>query len=91
MFGATIRTANLAMTAIRYDYKNSLSLKVSDLSTPTNLKLNYLGNKYHAQTVACGSHFTMVVASSTKDAVPYELDEDCKVIQTLLRDTLQKH
>jgi hypothetical protein len=48
MFGATIRTANLAMTAIRYDYKNSLSLKVTDLSTPTNLKLNYLGNKYHA-------------------------------------------
>jgi hypothetical protein len=65
-------------------------LKVSELSTPTNLKLNYLGSKYHAQSVACGSHFTMVVASSIKDAAPSDLDEESKMIQTLLRNKLKK-
>jgi hypothetical protein len=60
------------------------------LITPKNLKLNYLGNKYHAQSVACGSHFTMVVASSNKDAAPLDLDEESKIIQTLLRDKLHK-
>jgi hypothetical protein len=32
----------------------------------------------------------MVVASSNKDAAPFDLDEECKIIQTLLRDKLQK-
>lgn len=32
----------------------------------------------------------MVVASSIKDAAPSDLDEEGKLIQTLLRDKLQK-